>query len=199
MMSASGFAVAVGVLPGAVHRLHDLLGRAPVVLVAGQLHVVVVDRFAAAELLGTNLAEESLGPEARAPAPAATPPKNRRRENGCLTSIAKPSKRNLEPQNDTRNRARRRAEFGAGRVTFVHPHALPGWETRNRCRKRILPCSKIPARPSERRRAGAGHETSRIHHVLGGRHGRLPVWRGRPARRLPLWRCDKPPHPPAAS
>ena len=51
-------AVAVGVLPGVVHRLHHVLGRAEVVLVAGQLGKGVVLGLAAPELRRAALGEQ---------------------------------------------------------------------------------------------------------------------------------------------
>ncbi len=65
---AIGIAVPVGVLPRAVHRLHHLLRRAPVVLVAGELDHAVVIRIVAAKSLraGERLRENfGFGPQAQ--------------------------------------------------------------------------------------------------------------------------------------
>ena len=51
-------AVAVGVLPGVVHRLHHVLRRSEVVLVAGQLGESVVLSLATTELGGLALREQ---------------------------------------------------------------------------------------------------------------------------------------------
>src|SRR6187431_3622324 len=62
---AIGVAVAVGVLPGAVHGVEDSLGWTVVVLVAGELHHLVVVRIRPSETLGRSgcLSARSLSEE----------------------------------------------------------------------------------------------------------------------------------------
>jgi hypothetical protein len=107
---AVGVAVAVGVLEGVLHRLHHRRGRTPVVFVAGDLHVGVVDRFTAGELLGAHLPEEAGGLDAqRADGRGYTTEKPTTRKR--MPDVhAKPSKRNLvEPEKCTRSSVRMRA------------------------------------------------------------------------------------------